>query len=204
MAKWYASTTAKSMREFHELAQRVARELPQGGTVLEIALGPGYFCVELAKLGPYAVRGVDLSHAMVEIARKKGQEAGVCVDFQHGNAARLPFPRDTFDFLVCRAAFKNFAQPVQALIEMGRVLKPGGRGLIIDLCRDAQPSEVSRAVDQMGRGPVNRMMTKLTFRFMLLKNAYAKEHFEKMLAQAQFSKVEIVESGIGFEIRVTK
>jgi len=41
LAKWYASTTAKSMPEFVELAQRVARELPQGGSVLEIAPGPG-------------------------------------------------------------------------------------------------------------------------------------------------------------------
>ena len=38
-----------------------------------------------------------------------------------------------FDFLLCRAAFKNFGQPVRALQEMCRVLKPGGRGLIIDL-----------------------------------------------------------------------
>jgi ubiquinone/menaquinone biosynthesis C-methylase UbiE len=204
LAKWYASTTAKSMREFQELAQRVARELPQGGSVLEIAPGPGYFCIELAKLGPYAIRGVDLSESMVRIARKKAEEAGVHVDFQHGNSSNLPFPQGTFDLLVCRAAFKNFAQPVKALQEMWRVLKPGGRGLLIDLRRDASPATVSRAVEQMGLGAVNRAITKLTFRFMLLKNAYTKEHFEQMLAQTQFSKTEIAESGIGFEIWMTR
>ncbi len=204
MAKWYAGTTAKSMGEFQKLAQRIVQELPQGGSVLEIAPGPGYLCIELAKLGPYAIRGVDLSESMVEIARGKAVEAGVKVDFEKGNASNLPYPRETFDFLVCRAAFKNFAQPVQALQEMWRVLKVGGKGLIIDLRRDASWADVNRAVDQMGLGPVNRTITKLTFRFMLLKNAYAKEHFEQMLEQTVFSKVEIVEAGIGLEVWMTR
>jgi ubiquinone/menaquinone biosynthesis C-methylase UbiE len=204
LAKWYASTTAKSMREFQDLAQRVARELPLGGSVLDVAPGPGYFCIELAKLGPYAVRGVDLSDSMVKIARTKADEAGVRVDFQQGNSSNLPFPQGAFDFVVCRAAFKNFAQPVKALMEMYRVLKPGGRALLIDLRRDASPRMVSEAVDGMHLGPVNRVITKLTFRFMLMKNAYTKEHFEQMLAQTQFSQTEIVESGIGFEVWMTR
>ncbi|MGA7524113.1 MAG: class I SAM-dependent methyltransferase [Acidobacteriaceae bacterium] len=204
MAQWYAKTTGKSMQEFQNLAQRIARELPQGGRVLEVAPGPGYFCVELAKLGPYAVTGVDLSQAMVEIARKKAAEAGVQVDFQQGNSSNLPFARETFDFLVCRAAFKNFAQPVKALQEMCRVLKPGGRALVIDLRRDASWGDVNRAVDEMGLGVVNRAITKLTFRFMLLKNAYAREHFENMTAQTAFSEVEIREDGMGFEVWMTK
>jgi ubiquinone/menaquinone biosynthesis C-methylase UbiE len=200
MAQWYAKTTAKSMPEFRKLAQRVAQGLPLGGSVLEVAPGPGYFCIELAKLGPYAVTGVDLSPTMVEIARKKAIEAGVQVDFQQGNSASLPFPRGTVDFLVCRAAFKNFAQPVKALEEMHRVLKPGGRALVIDLRRDASWGDVNRAVDEMGLGPVNRAITKLTFRFMLQKNAYTREQFEHMTAQTAFSEVEIRESGIGFEV----
>jgi len=204
LATWYAATTAKSMRDFQELAQRIAREVPAGARVLEIAPGPGYLSIELAKLGPFRVTGVDLSADMVRIARAKAEQAGVSVDFQQGNSSNLPFPAGTFDFLVCRAAFKNFAQPVRALQEMHRVLKPGGRGLIIDLRRDASREEVSRGVDDMGLSFVNRIVTKLTFRFMLLKSAYAREHFERMIAQTQFSGKEITESGIGFEIRLTK
>jgi ubiquinone/menaquinone biosynthesis C-methylase UbiE len=204
MAQWYAKTTAKSMQEFQKLAQRIAEELPEGGRVLEVAPGPGYFCVELAKLGPYAVTGVDLSPTMVEIARKKAAEAGGQVEFEQGNSANLPFARETFDFLVCRAAFKNFAQPVKALEEMYRVLKPGGRALVIDLRRDASWGDVNRAVDAMGLGVVNRLITKLTFRFMLLRNAYAREHFEHMTAQTAFPEVEIREDGIGFEVWMFK
>lgn len=204
MASWYATTTSKMMRDFQDLAQKVARELPQGGSVLEVAPGPGFFCVELAKLGPYQVTGVDLSADMVRIARENAAKAGVSAQFQQGNASNLPFAADSFDFLVCRAAFKNFAQPVRALNEMHRVLKPGGRALIIDLRRNAPVHEISREVDRMGLSTVNRIFTKLTFRFMLLKSAYAREHFEQMLAQTPFRSRQINEGGIGFEIWLTK
>jgi len=204
MATWYAATTSKMLRDFQELAQKVARELPEGGSVLEIAPGPGYFCVELAKLGPYRVTGVDLSPDMVRIARENASRAGVSDEFTQGNASNLPFAADSFDFLVCRAAFKNFARPVQALHEMHRVLKPGGRALIIDLRRNAPVDEISREVDRMGLSAVNRIMTKLTFRFMLLKSAYSREHFEQMLAHTPFRTRQINEGGIGFEIWVTK
>jgi len=204
MAKWYAATTAKSRADFQKLAVRIAKELPHGGSVLEIAPGPGYLSIELARLGPYAIRGVDLSASMVKIAQQKAAQAGVQIDFEQGNAANLPYPRNTFDFLVCRAAFKNFSQPVKALQEMHRVLKPGGRGLIVDLRRDASVESVNQAVDEMGLGLVNRIMTKLAFRFMLLKSAYAKVHFEQMLAQTGFLNAEIVESGIGLEVWMTK
>jgi ubiquinone/menaquinone biosynthesis C-methylase UbiE len=204
LATWYAATTAKSMRDFQQLAERIAHEIPAGASVLEVAPGPGYLCIELAKLGPYRITGVDLSHDMVKIARAKAEQAGVSVEFQQGNSSSLPFPAGSFDFLVCRAAFKNFAQPVRALAEMHRVLKPGGCALIVDLRRDASWREVSEAVDAMGLSLANRIVTKLTFRFMLLKSAYARGHFERMLAETNFTGKDIAESGIGFEIRLTK
>lgn len=204
MATWYAETTSRMMRDFQELAQKVARELPEGASLLEVAPGPGYFCVELAKLGPYRVTGVDLSADMVRIARGNAARAGVSAAFEQGNASNLPFAADSFDFLVCRAAFKNFARPVQALHEMHRVLKPGGRALIIDLRRDAPVDEISREVDRMDLSAMNRIITKLTFRFMLLKSAYTREHFEQMLAHTPFRTRQIDEGGIGFEIWLMK
>jgi ubiquinone/menaquinone biosynthesis C-methylase UbiE len=204
VAKWYATNTGKTLDEFAKLARRVANQLPHDSTVLEVAPGPGYFSIELAKLGPYSITGVDLSHTFVEMARKKAADAGVRIDFRQGNAADLPFADDTFDFLLCRAAFKNFGQPVRALQEMCRVLKPGGRGLIIDLRKDASAESISHAVDAMRLSMVNKVVTKLTFRFMLLKTAYAREQFEEMLAQASFRSFDIQEVDIGFEIFMTK
>ena len=204
VAKWYAANTAEMMKEYIALARRTANELPQGSRVLEVAPGPGYFSIELAKLGKYAITGLDLSHTFVRIAAKKALEAGVKVDFKQGSASKMPLQCNQFDFLLCRAAFKNFADPVGALREMCRVLKPGGRGLIIDLKRNASPREISREVDGMGLTAVNRILTKLAFKTMLLKSAYTKEEFEQMLAQTEFSRVEITESALGFEISMTK
>lgn len=204
MAKWYAATTANSMKDFKELAQRIAGQLPQGAAVLEVAPGPGYLCIELAKVGSFAITGLDLSHSFVEIAGRNAAKAGVRVDFRQGSASNLPFEKDSFDFLVCRAAFKNFAEPVRALQEMSRVLKPGGRGVIIDLKHGASSAEVSRHVDGMGLSGINRALTKGAFKWMLLKTAYTRAQFEHMLAQAEFSAVDIFEGDIGFEITMTK
>ncbi len=149
-AKWYAANTAEMMKEYVDLARRISAQLAEGSAVLEVAPGPGYFCVELAKRGSYSITGIDISHSMVKIAAKKAKEAGVDVSFQQGAASNMSLPAGSFDFLLCRAAFKNFAKPVEALKEMRRVLKPEGQAVIIDLKRNASPKEVSNAVDAMG------------------------------------------------------
>jgi len=204
VAKWYTTNTGKTLDEFTKLARRIADQLPRGSSVLEVAPGPGYFCIELAKLGPYSITGLDISHTFVEIASKKAAAAGVRVDFQQGNVSNMPFASDTFDFLLCRAAFKNFGQPVRALEEMCRVLKAGGRGLIVDLRKDASLESINHEVDGMGLNAVNKVITKLVFRTFLLKTAYTKQQFQQMLAQAKFRTVDIHEAGIGFEISMTK
>ncbi len=204
IAKWYAANTGKSLDEFTKLARRISSQLPPGSAVLEVAPGPGYFCIELAKLGPYSITGLDISHTFVEIARKNATEAGVRVDFRQGNAASLPFPDNSFDFLLCRAAFKNFGQPVRALQEMCRVLKPGGQGLIIDLCRDASPESMNHHVDTLGLSAVNKVVTKLVFHLKLRKTAYTREQFQQMLAQTKLRGFDIQEVDISLEISMTK
>ena len=57
------------------------------------------------------------------------------VDFRQGDAAHMPIADGRYDFIICTAAFKNFTDPVGALREMCRVLRPGGKALIIDLRR---------------------------------------------------------------------
>jgi ubiquinone/menaquinone biosynthesis C-methylase UbiE len=203
-AKWYAANTAEMMNEYVELAERIASQLAPGSSALEIAPGPGYFSIELARRGSYIVTGIDISRTFVRMAAKKAAETGVKVDFRQGSASNLPIQSDSYDFLLCRAAFKNFGEPVRALQEMCRVLKPGGKGLIIDLKGDASPQEISRQVDGMGLSMFNRILTKLAFKTMLLKRAYTKQQFQQMLAETKFETVEILETDIGLEISMTK
>jgi ubiquinone/menaquinone biosynthesis C-methylase UbiE len=204
IAKWYAALTQKSMDRFTALAQRLASELPAGSSVLEVAPGPGYLAIELAKRGQYQITGLDISQTLVEIARKNAVTANLPIDFQRGDVAHMPFADNSFDFLVCTAAFKNFTQPLKGLREMYRVLKPSGSALIIDLRRDASYESIQRYIDQMDVSTLNKMMTKLTFRFVLLKRAYTKGEFEQLIAQTKFAAWNVQEDLIGFEIRLEK
>lgn len=204
VAKWYAKTTYKDIESFKELAKRMSAQLAEGARVLEVAPGPGYFAIELAKLGTYKITGLDISQTLVGIASNNARDAGVQVDFQRGNASKMPFEGDTFDLIVCRAAFKNFSDPVGALREMRRVLRPGGKAFIIDLRKDTPKAEIDAHIDQMRAGAMNSALMKLTFRTVLLKRAYTRPEFEKMIAESGFTSSFIREENIGFEIALVK
>jgi len=204
LAKWYAATTRKSMSDFERLARRVAGEISPGANVLEVAPGPGYFAIELVKLGDYKVTGLDISETFVNIARKNAERAGVQADFRHGNASHMPFEAGQFDYVVCRAAFKNFSEPLAALQEMYRVLKPGGLALIIDMRGDATPETMKQAAAGLKTGALNRVFIYLTFRYMLVKRAYTRPEFDRMIGLTRFCPLDINEQLIGFEILLGK
>ena len=204
VARWYATTTRKDLKEFKALARRMAHSLPPGAQVLEVAPGPGYFAIELAKLGKFHVTGLDISKTFVEIARKNAKEEGAEVDFREGNASRLPFEDSSFDLIVCRAAFKNFSEPVKALQEMHRVLRPGGKSVIIDLRRDAPKEAIDSYVDNLGVSALNAIFMKSTFRLMLLKRAYTEDEFARFIAQSGFEKSSIQVEAVGFEISLSQ
>jgi ubiquinone/menaquinone biosynthesis C-methylase UbiE len=154
----------------------------------------------MAKTGRLRVSGLDISKTFVEIARRNADKVGVRVDFHNGNASQMPFEDGSFDFLVCRAAFKNFSDPVGALQEMRRVLRPGRKGVVIDLRRDVSMSEINKYVEGMRLPWMSRLFTKLTFRFMLIKRAYTQQEFEIMLRQVPFASTRIDANAIGMEV----
>ncbi len=203
IARWYAKNTRQG-REFDVLAKRVSEIVPAGSRVLEVAPGPGFLAVEIAKTGKYQVAGVDISRTFVEIERANAQEAGVEIDFRLGDAANLPFEDASFDFVICTAAFKNFTRPVQALSEMYRVLRPQGKALVIDLRHDASHVEINREVERMGLNGINTLFTKWTFSLMLLKSAYRPAQIKEFIAEANIGTCRILESGIGMEIWLEK
>jgi ubiquinone/menaquinone biosynthesis C-methylase UbiE len=199
IARWYQRITAKDMAEFRRLAERISSFLSTGSAILEVAPGPGFLAVELARRG-FAVTGLDISTTFVGLARQNAENAGVVVRFEQGSAAQMPFGDQSFDFLVCRAAFKNFAEPTAALGEMRRVLKPGGRGLIIDLRCDVSTADIAKYVDRLDVSLANRIIMKLTFRYLLLPRAWRADAFAKMLEQIPFRHTKVVPDMIGMEI----
>jgi ubiquinone/menaquinone biosynthesis C-methylase UbiE len=193
-AKWYDKNSRKSrLAELKKYADAVAGRAPKGGFVLEVAPGPGYLSIELAKMG-YAVTGVELSQDFVEIEKRNAAEAGVRVNFLQGNAAALPLSEGQFDFIICTAAFKNFKEPVTALLEMHRVLKPGGTALIIDMSHNITKDDIHAETASM-KG-FDKWFVKLSFRTFLSKSAYTKQEFEGFIAASPFESGEVSKDGL--------
>src|SRR5215468_6290255 len=153
VARWYARTRRNDMEDFRRQAQAVAARLPTGSSVLEVA-----------KLGDFGITGLDISRTFVEIAKENARNAGVKIDFRIGNASSLPFPGEFFDFIYCAAAFKNFAEPVKALDEMHRVLRPRGEALVVDLRKDVPLDEIETYLKQSGRSRLDAWLTNWIFR----------------------------------------
>jgi ubiquinone/menaquinone biosynthesis C-methylase UbiE len=204
IARWYGKNASRSLGEYRRDAERVAERLGPGSRVLEIAPGPGYQAIELAKLGPYQVLGVDISETFVRIATENARAAGVDVQFLLGNASDLRLRADQFDLVYCRAAFKNFADPEKALAEMHRVLRPGGVGLIQDLRPDASSQAIAETVRALGGGWLNRLIITWTFKHVLVKRAHPRERLEAMAAASPFGGCEIHESPIGYDVVMKK
>src|SRR6266700_169245 len=160
IATWYARNTANDVRGTQKCASSVADRLKPGARVLEVAPGPGYLAISIARMRDYRVSGLDISHSFVRIAAENARKAGVSVDFRHGDAAHMPFPDESFDFVVCRAAFKYFSDSVGTLNEIPRVLEHGEQASIIDLRKDASPAAIDNEIAGIHMSALNEKLTK--------------------------------------------
>ena len=205
VARWYARMrrSGSQIEDWRKQAAQLTGGLPDGADVLEVAPGPGYFAIEMARLGRFHVTGLDISHTFVGIARENARQAGVSVAFQQGDASSMPFVDGSVDLIVCQAAFKNFTRPGKAIDEMHRVLRDGGTAVIQDLRKDASDATIREEVNAMRLGPVNGFMTRQTLG-MLRRRAYTKEQFERLAAASAFGGCAIETSGIGVEVRLKK
>jgi demethylmenaquinone methyltransferase / 2-methoxy-6-polyprenyl-1,4-benzoquinol methylase len=134
LAKRYDVMTDLWTLGLHRLWKRQAMErlaLKPGDRVLDVATGTGDLAfMEEAVVGPQGlVVGVDSCAPMLEVARERQQGA---VDFQEGDAMNLQFPDASFDVVTIGFGLRNVADRVQALREFRRVLRPGGRVMVLD------------------------------------------------------------------------
>ena len=209
-ARWYDNNTRKSrLAEIKEYATEVANYLHDEDrcSVLEIAPGPGYIAIELAKLGKCnEIIGLDISKDFVEIAQRNAKEAGVMevVEFQQGNVADIPFPDNSFDFIICTAAFKNFKEPFKALSQMYRVLKSGCTARIIDMNRNVSNQQIGDYVESMKAKGMDKLFIKLIFKYFLRNAAYTKDEFTNLISETAFKRYDIREKGLGLYIYLTK
>jgi len=205
IARWYARVrgSQSQLEAYRKQASQLTAGLSQGARVLEVAPGPGYLAIEIARLGGFQVAGLDISHTFVAIAAENARQAGVTVEFRQGDVAEMPFANESFDLVVCQAAFKNFTLPRSALAEMHRVLRSGGTAVIQDMSRDATHADIDREVKGMELGRISTFTTTATLE-MLRRRAYSAAQFERLADQSPFQTCAISTEGIGLEVRLNK
>lgn len=120
-----------------------------GGRVLDVATGTGDLAFEVGhRVAPGgAVVGVDFSEEMLRLAREKAARRAevtsspveVTITFEHGNAMQLAFDDDSFDAATVGFGARNFADLRRGLAEMARVVRPGGRVVVLEITTPTKP-----------------------------------------------------------------
>jgi ubiquinone/menaquinone biosynthesis C-methylase UbiE len=118
---------------------------------LDAGCGTGFLSFELAARG-HRVTGVDFAPAMLAEARRKAAEHDASVRFEEADAEQLPFPSSSFDFAISRHVLWTLPHPEAAIDEWVRVLRPGGRLVVLDGQFDpnflVEPSQNARTSDE--------------------------------------------------------
>ena len=112
-------------------------------TILDVATGTGDLAIAAVSTGPKNIIGVDISEGMLEVGRKKLTEHGLQdrVELQYGDSEHLPFETGSFDVVMCAYGVRNFENLEAGLKEMHRVIRPGGKVVILEF---SHPPSVSR------------------------------------------------------------
>ncbi|MGI8579811.1 MAG: bifunctional demethylmenaquinone methyltransferase/2-methoxy-6-polyprenyl-1,4-benzoquinol methylase UbiE [Solirubrobacteraceae bacterium] len=128
----------------HHTWRRRAADLAQlnpGDHALDVATGTGDLAFELARrVGPEGeVIGSDFSEEMLERARAKAKPADAAVRFESGNALELPYQDDSFAAATVGFGARNFSDLDRGLAEMARVVRPGGRVVVLEITTPQRP-----------------------------------------------------------------
>jgi len=125
--------------------------------ILDVATGTGDLAIFLKRICPEAeVVGLDFAPEMLKRARKKAERAGVAVEFIEGDALALPFEDESFDAVTVAFGFRNFADYTKGLKEFYRVLRPGGRAVILEF-----PPPPKRGFGRLARFYYHRVLPRV-------------------------------------------
>ncbi len=103
----------------------------RGDKLLEVSFGSGYLMTQYA-IGKNEIYGIDYNERMLEITANKMKRLNIKAHLSQGNVEKLPFPDNTFDTVINTMAFTGYPDGEKAMSEIKRVLKKGGRLLLVD------------------------------------------------------------------------
>lgn len=140
MAPLYDALDWMTLGAWWRLVRRALDYVPPGGQVLEIGFGPGKLHARLVQQAELCA-GLDLAEGMCRFTQRRLRREGLPVRLVRGNVLALPFLCGAFDVVVSTFAFSGFPDGLDALREMARVVRSGGRVVILDM---ALPSDGNR------------------------------------------------------------
>jgi len=110
-------------------------ERPQ--LIMDMATGTADFAIESLSLNPQKVIGVDISEGMLEVGRKKLKKMKLDqrIELKLGDSERIPFDDNIFDAIIVAFGVRNFENLEQGLADMYRVLKPGGKVVVLEFSK---------------------------------------------------------------------
>jgi ubiquinone/menaquinone biosynthesis C-methylase UbiE len=119
----------------------------QGPRVLEVSFGTGYLLAQYAS--QYETYGIDYNERMVNVARKNLADKGIMADLRQGNVEALPYGDEYFDTVVNTMAFTGYPDGGKAMSEIHRVLKRGGRLVMVDINYPADGNRLGMMIAQI-------------------------------------------------------
>jgi len=201
-ADFHDKVSEKMPRMYEELADDITKEIKYG-SILDVGTGPGYLPIEIAKRAPKVkITGIDLTDRMIEIAKKKAENAGVVdqVHFEVGDGNKLRFEDNTYDLVISSASSHHWKNPVRVLNECYRVLKPEKEAWIYDFDRNASDEDIRLWQEEVLQSlrPTNlnwlqRKFMKFEMRHVIKANAYSQTEISEIATKTKFREYEIGE-----------
>ncbi|RZN36120.1 MAG: class I SAM-dependent methyltransferase [Methanosarcinales archaeon] len=130
----YDTTVYKSQveaKQFWKTVLHGAIRTDKNLNILDVGTGTGFLALIFAEMG-HNVTGIDISKHMLEKSRNNASKLGLTLNLMHGDAENLPFEDETFDIVINRYLLWTMPNPGCAVDEWRRVVKSGGKILLID------------------------------------------------------------------------
>lgn len=105
--------------------------------ILDVATGTGDFAIQALTLSPEKIIGVDISEGMLAVGKEKMKTRGIdqIIDLRYADSENLPFEENKFDAAIVAFGVRNFENLERGLAEMHRVIKPGGKVVILEFSK---------------------------------------------------------------------
>ncbi len=158
------------------------------GRILDVACGPGVVTAAVARRADTVV-GLDATEAM--LGKAAARTSGLPnVSLKVGDAENLPFADGEFDAVVTRLSLHHFDRPGRALSEMARVLRPGGRAVIVDVSSDDDPekSALQNAIETLRDPSHVRMMPAAEIERLILDQGFSIALRENWVKDREFGE----------------